>query len=292
MKRLFLDIETSPNTCFSWRVGYKINLDYKNIIKERRIICICWKWEHEKTVKFVKWDKDQSNKEMMKIIIPVLDEADEIITHNGEAFDLCWIRTMALLYGMVTNPYYKIIDTCLFARKKLYFNSNKLDYLARFLGIGCKIKTEFELWTKVVYGDKKALDRMIKYCKMDVLLLEKVYQRLSTCMPAHSHAGVLTGGEKWSCPYCSSARVHCNCTRTTATGIKKHQMQCRKCGKIYSISHACYNQYQKVKTDEKIHPNKIRNENQRGDSLSRTLMPADNGGHKKRGAKSGTKSRR
>jgi hypothetical protein len=77
MRRLFLDIETSPNQIFSWRVGYKINVDYQNIIKERRIICICWKWENEKQVKFVKWDKKQGNEQMMKIIIPVLDEAGE-----------------------------------------------------------------------------------------------------------------------------------------------------------------------------------------------------------------------
>jgi hypothetical protein len=245
MRRLFLDCETSPNQVFSWRIGYKINLDYQNIIKERRIICICWKWENEKHVKFVKWDKNQSNEQMMKIIIPVLDEADEIVTHNGEAFDLAWIRTMALLYGMVTNPSYKIIDTCLFARKKLYFNSNKLDYLARFLGIGCKIKTEFELWKKVVYGDSKALNMMVKYCKQDVLLLEKVYQRLSTCMPAHTHQGVLNEGEKWSCCYCGSVRVFCDKTRITAMGACKHQMQCKKCGRYYTISETAYRVYNK-----------------------------------------------
>jgi hypothetical protein len=267
MRRLFLDIETSPNTVFSWRIGYKINLDYQNIIKERKIICICWKWQNEKQVKFVKWDKNQSNESMMKIIVPILDEADEIVTHNGEAFDICWIRTMALLYGMVTNPYYKMIDTCLFARKKLYFNSNKLDYLARFLGIGCKIKTEFSLWKKVVAGDNKALNTMIKYCKMDVILLEKVYARLSTCMPAHTHEGVLRDGEKWSCAYCGSPQVQCNCTRLSAMGTKKHQMRCRKCGRIYTISHASYNQYKDTKNEEILNGN-VGAKNKRGHSLS------------------------
>ena len=33
IKRLFWDIETSPNVVLSWRIGYKINLDHDNILQ-------------------------------------------------------------------------------------------------------------------------------------------------------------------------------------------------------------------------------------------------------------------
>ena len=44
-KRLYLDIETSPNIGMFWESGYKKNISYDNIIKERAIICICYKWK-------------------------------------------------------------------------------------------------------------------------------------------------------------------------------------------------------------------------------------------------------
>ena len=30
-KRLFFDIETSPNIVFSWNIGYNLNISYENI---------------------------------------------------------------------------------------------------------------------------------------------------------------------------------------------------------------------------------------------------------------------
>ena len=40
IKRLFFDIETSPNIGYFWRAGYKLNIGADNIIEERKIICI------------------------------------------------------------------------------------------------------------------------------------------------------------------------------------------------------------------------------------------------------------
>jgi hypothetical protein len=43
IKRLFFDIETSPNIGYFWRAGYKLNIGHENIIEERKIICISYK---------------------------------------------------------------------------------------------------------------------------------------------------------------------------------------------------------------------------------------------------------
>jgi len=248
MKRLFIDIETSPNIVFSWRTGWKISIDEQNLIKERAIICICYKWQHEKKVHSLKWDKKQSDKRIIEKIVPVLNKAHEICGHNVEAFDLPWIRTRAVFYDIKTSPHYKCVDTLSFARKQLYLNSNKLDYLARYLGIGVKIKTEFNLWKKIILKNCRAsLDKMIKYCKRDVVLVESVFYRLENHMAVQTHAGVLAGYEKWTCPRCESGYVILNLTRVTATGIKRRQMVCRKCGRNYTISDKVYRDYKKAK---------------------------------------------
>ena len=68
-KRLFFDIETSPNIGLFWEAGYKKNIDHSNIIKERAIICICYKWEDSKEVGFLTWDSKQSDKKMLQNFI-------------------------------------------------------------------------------------------------------------------------------------------------------------------------------------------------------------------------------
>lgn len=244
MKRLFIDVETSPNIVFSWRTGWKISIDEQNIIKERGIICACWKWENEKKVQSITWDKNQNDKRIIEKIIPVLNDADEIVGHNADAFDLAWIKTRALFHNIKTNPTYKCVDTLLYARKRLYLNSNKLNYIAQYLGVGVKIKTEFDLWKKIVLEKcNKSLTKMVRYCKNDVVLVEKVYHRLEDHMAVQTHAGVLAGYDRWSCPKCGSQETRLNNTRISAMGVKKRQMQCRKCGRVYTVSDSVYSQY-------------------------------------------------
>ena len=110
-KRLFFDIETSPNVGFFWSAGYKLNVPYSNIIKERAIICICYKWEGEDKVYSLQWDKDQNDKAMLEQFILVANEAHELVGHNGDRYDLPWIRTRCLFHGIPCFPNYTTIDT-------------------------------------------------------------------------------------------------------------------------------------------------------------------------------------
>jgi len=229
-KRLYFDIETSPNIGMFWSAGYKQRIDYSNIIKERAIICICYKWEDEKEVYSLTWDSKQNDKKMLEDFIKVANQADELVGHNGDKFDLTWIRTRCLYHGIQMFPKYTTIDTLKVARSKFRFNSNRLDYIAKFLGIGSKIKTEFNLWKDIVFNkDKKALDYMVKYCKMDVSLLEQVHKKLSTHIDKKTHYGVIFGQDRGSCPECGSDDLTISKRRTTASGLKKIQYKCKTC---------------------------------------------------------------
>jgi uncharacterized protein YprB with RNaseH-like and TPR domain len=139
-RRLFFDLETSPNIGLFWEAGYKKNIDYTNIIKERAIICICYKWEDDKEVHSLHWDSKQSDKSMLEKFVEVVKNAQELVAHNGDKFDLAWVRTRCLFHRIPMFPKYKTIDTLKVGRSKFKFNSNKLDYIAQYLGMGKKIK--------------------------------------------------------------------------------------------------------------------------------------------------------
>ena len=234
-KRLFFDIEVSPNMGFFWNPGHKISIGYENIIKERAIICICYKWEGDKQTHFLQWDKKQNDKRILSDFIKVANKADELIGHNGDKFDLAWIRTRCLFHKIEMFPQYVTIDTLKVARSKFRFNSNRLDYIGTFLGLGKKLHTGFDLWKDIVLrNDAKAMAKMIRYCKQDVVLLEKVYSEMKNHIPVKSHFGRVYLQDKGSCPECGSDDLLFIKNRFTAMGTKKAQYQCNTCHKYHT----------------------------------------------------------
>ena len=241
IKSLFFDIETSPNIGFFWASGFKLNISYENIIKERAIICIAYKWAGEKTTHYLTWDKNQSDKKLLEEFIKIANQADELVGHNGDKFDLPWIRTRCLFHNILVFPNYSTLDTLKSARSKFRFNSNRLDYIAQFLGLGKKIHTGFNLWKEIVLNnDKKSLDKMVTYCKGDVILLEKIYNRLSSYIPAKVHHGVANGGDVCSCPECGSNSMVYTKKRYTSLGTVRVQLKCTDCGKYHTVSERAY----------------------------------------------------
>ena len=231
MKRLFFDIETSPNIGLFWECGYKLNIPHDNIVKERAIICIAWKWSGENKVHNEEWTMEQDDKAMLGLFAEVMNEADEIVGQNGDKFDIPWLRTRCLFHRIPMLPAYTTIDTLKIARYQFRFNSNRLDYLGQFLGEGKKIKTDFDLWKAVLLdNDRKALAKMVRYCRQDVRLLEKVWDRMNPYVKARSHDG------RGLCPECGSDNVTINKTRLTAMKHKRLCYQCQDCGKYHTVA--------------------------------------------------------
>jgi len=234
-RRLFFDIETSPNIGLFWQAGYKKNIDYSNIIQERAIICICYKWEDEKQVHSLQWDSRQSDKKMLIDFIKVANQAVEMVGHNGDKFDLAWIRTRCVFHRIDMFPKYLTIDTLKVARAKFRFNSNKLDYIAEYLGLGNKIKTEFCLWKDILLRkDKVAMEKMVKYCKKDVTLLEDVFKILNPHIEPKTHYGVFVGEKRTTCPECGSDDLVKKDRRILASGLIKVILRCKTCGKYHN----------------------------------------------------------
>jgi hypothetical protein len=226
---------------------------------ESAIICICWKWEGEKKVYSLQWDKG-NDKEMVRNFLEVANEADEMVAHNGDQFDLKWFNTRCALYGF-NFPEAKTVDTLVIARRRFNFNSNRLDYIAKFLLGEGKIKTEFDLWKDICLDNSpRAMDKMIKYCKNDVRVLQRVWEILQRFHKSKTHVGVLEGKPKWTCPHDGSYNVHTRRAKVTAMGTRQFQMQCKDCGKYYTVSGKSHSKYLEAK---QLEANMKKEENQR-----------------------------
>lgn len=242
IKRLFFDIETSPNIVYSWRIGYNINLSPDNIINERRIICISYKWEGDDSVYNLRWDKDQNDKSMLEEFIPLANASDELVAHNGDRFDLKWLRTRAVYHRLPMFPRYRTLDTLKKARGGFYFNSNKLDYIAQYLGVGAKMHHDgFDMWKSVMDGDENALNTMVDYCNQDIVILEDVFHVLQNYIKPNTNASVATGGERYGCPSCGeNKKLELFKNDITPKGSVRRVINCLSCNHTYDIANSHY----------------------------------------------------
>lgn len=227
---LFIDLETSYNTVATFYIGSKVNINHEQILEERKIICACWKWAGDKTVRSENWGlTDQSDYGIIETLRPFMEEADLIIGHNGDKFDIPWLHTRNLYHGGEPLPPITSIDTLKLARNHFYFNSNRLDYISKYLGFKGKNKMSLRDWVDIVeYLDHRKLDKMVAYCKRDVLELEKIFNKLKPHVKLPALFAHLDSDNK--CTDCGSKKLHYRGYLVTKS-FKYRRFRCTKCGK-------------------------------------------------------------
>lgn len=246
IKRLFFDIETSYCIGWFWRPSWKTSIGPHQIIQDKKIICISYKWQDSDTVHNLKWDSKQDDTKMIKDFVKVLGKADEIIAHNGDRFDMKELRTRCIKEGVLMFPKYRTLDTLLKARQYFSFPSNKLDEIGKYLGLGEKIHTDYTLWNRIILDKcKVALKEMIAYCDQDVMLLESIFVAMQPYILHNTNFAVKLGKDKYCCPECAGENVKLSHTDTTPYGYIKRNFKCRDCKKFYVISNKTYLQYLK-----------------------------------------------
>ena len=252
IKRLFFDIETSPYIGYFWNLIKPI-ISYDMLKEPMKVICISYKWEGMSQIHRLDWDKNQCDKKMIARFIKIMDEADEIVAHNGDRYDVRVLRTRAVYHRLPMMPKYRTLDTLKKARSGFKFPSNRLDALAQYLGVGAKVKHEgFSMWEKCMQGDLSALKDMGTYCDGDIVVLEDVYLTLQNYVRNNTHVGVHNGKLKASCPNCGSEDVGLLKNQFTAMGTIKRLMECTPCGYNYEISNSAWRTFLEIKQNNMI----------------------------------------
>lgn len=230
---LLYDIEVSYTVGAVWGL-YEQNV--LHVLRNPYILTVAWKWLGEKTTHVISlpdfplYKKEKRNdRDLVKYMWKLFDEADVIIAHNGNAFDQKWTYGRFLVHGMVPPSPSQYVDTKLVAKAKFRFNSNKLDDLGIYLGVGRKIHTDKDLWVDCIENDlSSAWAKMCKYNKQDVVLLEKVYNKMKPFITNHPNLNLLNG-TTCSCSVCGSTNLQKRGYHITRTA-KKQRFQCQDCG--------------------------------------------------------------
>lgn len=204
-KIILYDIENFPHVGEFWDGMYEQNI--LSVLEYGGIASIAWKELGKKKVHAIALpmyhgkDKDV---QLLKVFHKVLEEADIIVAHNGNSFDIKKLNAYFIRAGLSPLPARKSIDTLRVAKTYFRFNSNKLDELGHYLGLGRKVQTGgYSLWQGCKRNDPRAWRQMIKYNKMDVILLEKVYYKFLPWITNHP----FVNNNKGKCPNCGTEHL-------------------------------------------------------------------------------------
>ncbi len=237
-KLLFLDIETAPILMTSW----SMRPPYAGAVwveRDTYILMASYKWADERKVEtvalpdFPGYKRNRhDDKALCGVLHNLMDAADIICAHNGDAFDIKKINARLVVNGFNPPSPFKTIDTLKAARRAFKLDSNKLDHIGRYLNEGRKIPNQgAALWRGVVDGDPKSWATMRRYCKQDTELLARVYERIKPWMPNHPNMNLYdTGG---CCPTCQSNNVQ---RRGIAVKLntRRQRYHCQDCGAWHS----------------------------------------------------------
>lgn len=223
-KVLFFDIETTPNVGYTWGKYEQDVIDFK---QEWQLLSFAWKWQGQKKVNVLS-RLNYNEKDLVACLWQLLNDADVVVAHNAADFDVKKAKAKFIEFGMKPPAPFKVVDTKLIARAQFKFNSNSLNDLGKLLKLGKKLETGgFQLWLDCMAGKKSALRKMTRYNKQDVVLLEKVYNKLKAWHPTHPNLSLMEG--RPGCPACGSKHMN---KRGYTINIKSkvEKLQCQDCG--------------------------------------------------------------
>ena len=234
MRVLLVDLETSPTLAYVWR-RWKQNIGSNQVEKEGSyMLTAAWKWlgEDEMHCAFAKDPVEGDDSNICGLLYEAIENSDVIVAHNLNGFDYPILNARMIQNGFPPMKTVKKVDTLAIAKKNFRFNTNKLDDLGKYLGVGRKNETGgFELWHKTIKGDNEAFCQMMDYNKQDVLLLEQVYLKLRAfdTNPA-ANAGHYYEDNLSRCPVCGSSDVEETGNNVYTPVSRFAEMVCNGCG--------------------------------------------------------------
>jgi DNA polymerase elongation subunit (family B) len=228
MRILTIDIETSPNVADVWGL-WQQNVGLNQLHESTRMLCFAAKWHgSKKTEFFSEWGNPGG--EMVAAAWNLLNDADAVVHFNGDRFDVPHINREFIQADLGPASPFKSIDVLKIVKKNFKFPSNKLQYVSTALGFEGKLAhTGHSLWTDVLRGEPKAQKLMQRYNVQDVVLLEKVYDKLIPWMHNGLNAN-LFGND--GCPNCGSGEYTREGYSYTNQGAFQ-RYQCKPCGKWF-----------------------------------------------------------
>jgi len=227
---LMIDIETAPIKAYAWGI-WQQNIGINQIVEPGYTLCFAAQWLGEDNMMFSSIHEDGRD-EMVRKAHHLIDTADMVVHYNGTKFDIPILNQEFLQSKLGPASPHINIDLLRTVKQRFRLPSNKLDYVARVLGLEGKVKNSgMSLWIDVMAGDEDAWEDMKTYNIQDVKLLEDVYYELLPWIKNHPNMALWDTEQQndRQCPTCGSIHLQKRGTYYTQT-MTYQRYHCQGCG--------------------------------------------------------------
>jgi uncharacterized protein YprB with RNaseH-like and TPR domain len=196
------------------------------------IFCIGWKFRGDKKIQ-VKSIHDIPGKHPLDdrplikwFTEEVWSKADIAVGWYSSGHDEPFLRTRMIMHGLDAPKTVTTLDLWGKVWKRFKFSRNSLHNVARKLGLTQKWYNEDADFEKVLYGDKAAMRRIVKHCRIDVQITEEAHERFKSYILAHPRVT----HEGWQCRACGSERLQKRGWRYSTAKGRQRLVVCKACG--------------------------------------------------------------
>lgn len=242
-KILIFDIETAPLKAYVWE-RWNQNIGTTQLISEWFMLTWSAKWLYDNTIYSDTITPDEvvneDDSRICKSIWKLLNEADIVVAHYGDKFDIPILNGRFAVHGLKPTTPFQSIDTKKVAAKKFKFSSNKLEELAKIFKIPInKLDTDFTLWRGCMEGNPESLKYMQKYNDQDILVLEELYLKIRPWINSHPNVGLYMESDTPVCSNCGSSNLT-DTHKHYRTSVGKYRVYQCECGALSRVRQSEY----------------------------------------------------
>lgn len=236
---LVIDLETQRSIVETFSL-FRPFIHIDRVIRDSRILCFAARWRGEEKMIFKScWQDDDEDayKAMLQSAWDLLDEADFVVTFNGDRFDIQWLQEEFGCFGLGRPTPCKSLD--LFKTQKKHFRagllSGKLDWSSRKWLKDRKIPHGgTDLWHDIRYGNRaerrEAQRTMRTYCEHDTRLTGKLFEAYLPWINVNFALYEDNDDELLHCTKCNSTNMKRDGKKKYGTSAYLYQMhRCKDC---------------------------------------------------------------
>lgn len=149
---------------------------------------------------------DGNDKRIMESLWDLIDQADILVGHNIQGFDIQKMNSRFVVNGMMPPSSCQYIDTLYQSRRNFAFSRNDLDYLCGQFKLGERKADNggMSRWMKCMLGDPESLTEMEKYNRQDISASEELYLAMLPWMKGHPNLALYMENKADACHRCGS----------------------------------------------------------------------------------------
>lgn len=187
LKILYFDIETSPEEGYVWG-RWKQNLSEEMIKRHSHLLSVAYAYNDGPVVGYKMTPEEIDQEDDLTLVVNLakaINEADLLVSFNGVKFDIKYLRTRMLYWGLPPLKPIKHLDLYLQAKSLFRFPSNSMQNICKYLGFSI-LKQDtggFGLWKRCMMTEHyqqsiNALDQMCEYNRGDIEVTRELHKKV------------------------------------------------------------------------------------------------------------------